>query len=265
MVISSRQNPRIKSLIALAKRKERERLGLMVVEGFEEVMVALSSGVRPTEVYFCPDLMASTSQLDMLQHHGMAGAEQFELSRDVFERAAYRQGPDGWLVVCDAVQATIEHISLSKNPLIIACQSVEKPGNLGAMLRTADAAGADAVVAVDAKTDWSNPNIVRASKGAVFAVPVADTQSVDMLAWLKKHKVRIIAATPDTTTLFTDIDMQGPIAICVGSEKFGLDDFWLQNADHKVRIPMFGKVDSLNVATSAALLTYEAIRQRGRV
>jgi len=264
MVISSRQNPKIKALIALGKRKERERLGLMVIEGYEELTVALQAGVQPTEVYFCPDIMGG-DQLALLQHRGLHNAEQLELSREAFERAAYRQGPDGWLAVCDAVQTNLDHIQLSKNPLIIVCQSVEKPGNLGAILRTADAAGADAVIAVDATTDWSNPNIVRASKGAVFAVPVADVSSEELLPWLKKHKITIVASTPDTQTLYTNIDASGSVALCVGAEKFGLTDFWLTNADHKVRIPMFGTVDSLNVATSAALLTYEAVRQRSRV
>jgi TrmH family RNA methyltransferase len=139
---------------------------------------------------------------------------------------------------------------------------VEKPGNLGAMLRTADAAGADAVITVDAVTDWGNPNVIRSSKGLVFAVPVADASREELLAWLRTHKINIVAATPDASLEFTATNLAGPVAIFVGAEKPGLTDFWLAHADIKVKIGMSGKANSLNVATSAALLMYEAVRQR---
>jgi TrmH family RNA methyltransferase len=145
----------------------------------------------------------------------------------------------------------------------VLCQGVEKPGNLGAMLRTADAAGADAVVAADPVTDWGNPNLVRASKGTVFSVPVASDSTEDTLAWLEAHGIALVATTPDTDLLHTDVDYTGPVAIAVGAEKYGLTDEVLERATHRVRIPMAGKANSLNVATSAAIVIYEAVRQRG--
>lgn len=161
-----------------------------------------------------------------------------------------------------ALKTSLDRLTLAKKPLLLVCEAVEKPGNLGAMLRTADAAGVHAVITVDAVTDWGNPNVIRASKGAVFSVPVADTTRDELLEWLQKHDIKIVAATPDTEELFTNVDMIQPVALFVGAEKPGLSDFWLNKADVKVRIPMSGKVNSLNVATSAALLTYEAVRQR---
>jgi TrmH family RNA methyltransferase len=153
-------------------------------------------------------------------------------------------------------------LELSENPLLLVCEAVEKPGNLGAMLRTADAVGADALISTASVTDWANPNVIRASKGAVFAVPVADTTNEALYDWLKERGIAIIASTPDTDLAFTTPDLKKPTALFVGSEKYGLTDFWLQKADYKVRIPMVGKVNSLNVATSGALLLYEAMRQR---
>ncbi|HEX4721119.1 MAG TPA: RNA methyltransferase, partial [Pseudonocardiaceae bacterium] len=180
----------------------------------------------------------------------------------VFEKIAYRESPDGWLAVVRTVPTDLAALDLSPNPLALVCESVEKPGNLGAMLRTADAVGADAVIAAQPITDWGNPNVVRASKGTVFAVPVAAADSVDVLAWARKGGLRVVAATPDTDTLFTDVDLSGPTVIAVGSEKHGLTDAWLEPADVLVRIPMAGLVNSLNVATSAAIMLYEALRQR---
>jgi TrmH family RNA methyltransferase len=150
------------------------------------------------------------------------------------------------------------------DPVVLVCERVEKPGNLGAMLRTADAAGVEALIAADPVTDWGNPNLVRASKGTVFSVPVASDPTADVLAWLDRHGIALVATTPDTDLDFTDVDYTGPVAIAVGAEKYGLTDRVLDHAAHKVRIPMVGKANSLNVATSAAIVLYEAVRQRRR-
>ncbi len=262
MVITSKQNPAIKALGTLRRRRDREQAGVTLVDGYEELLCALDSGVHIQHLYYCPELMGGGEQLARLKQLIADGTEATELSREVFAKVAYREGADGWLAVVPALQTGLGKLQVKQNPLLLICEAVEKPGNLGAMLRTADAAGADAVISVAGVTDWANPNVIRASKGAVFAVPVADTTQQECYAWLKDKNIAIIASTPDTDMPFTEPDLTAGVALFVGSEKHGLSDFWLQHADAKVRIPMAGKVNSLNVATSGALLLYEAIRQR---
>jgi len=263
MIITSRQNPKIKVVMQLRKRKARDELRLMLIEGYEELTMAVKSSVAIQQVFYCPELMLEAAQVALLGQ--IAHAEHIEVSRDIFEKIAYRESPDGWLAVAPELSARLANVQLppSKAALVIICESVEKPGNLGAILRTADAVGADAVIAADPITDWSNPNIVRASKGAVFSVPVASAATEELLAWLKANNITILAATPDTNTQYTSVDLQKSVAIAVGTEKYGLTSKWFDAAEHKVRIPMKGKIDSLNVATSAAIIAYEVLRQRG--
>lgn len=263
MIITSLQNPRIKQIVALRDRRDRERTGLMRVEGFEEVSLALTSGAQPRMLFVCPALFRSPDQAVLIKQVENSGAEVIEVSAPVFQKMAYREGPDGWLATFPTISVRLDTIQLSPNPLVIVAEAVEKPGNLGAMLRTADAAGVDAVIAADPHTDWSNPNIVRSSKGALFSVPVAAADTTATIRWLQQRGIRIVAATPQATTLYTDIDLHGPVAIAVGEEKYGLSDAWFAAADIQVRIPMIGKVNSLNVATATALLVYEVVRQRG--
>lgn len=262
VIITSRHNLRVKSVLALRRRRDREAAGVTLIEGFEELSLALASGVRPTTLFYCFDLMGDQSRQDLLKKIAHLGTELLQVSREVFEKLAYRESPDGWLAIAPALQTNLRQLKLGETPLLLVCESVEKPGNLGAILRTADAAGVDAVIATDAATDWGNPNIVRASKGAVFSTQIASTTNEELLAWLRERDIKIIATTPDTETSYTQADLTGPVAIFVGTEKHGLSDFWLKNADIKTLIPMVGKIDSLNVATSAALLAYEAVRQR---
>jgi len=190
------------------------------------------------------------------------GAEVVQVSRPVFEKIAYREGPDGWLAVVPAVAAGLDRLNLGPRPLVLVCAGLEKPGNLGAILRTADAAGVAAVIAADPVTDWGNPNVVRASKGTIFSVPVASATSAEVLDWAGDLGLQIVAATPDAQQLVSEIDLTGPTAIAVGAEQTGLSAQWLERADVRVRIPMFGRADSLNVSTSAAIITYEVVRQR---
>ncbi|HSE61837.1 MAG TPA: RNA methyltransferase [Candidatus Saccharimonadales bacterium] len=264
MVITSKQNPKIKSVAKLRQRREREKTGLTLIDGYEELAVATASGVAIETLYHCPELMGGEDQRRRLMALVSGGMEAYELTRDVFEKIAYREGPDGWLAVVKAPKTDLTSLSLRERPLLLICETVEKPGNLGAMLRTADAAGADAVISVTGVTDWGNPNIIRASKGAVFTVPVANATLDEALAWLKARNIAVIASTPDTTTIYTDTAMREGVALTVGSEKYGHTSEWLQAAQVKVRIPMVGQVNSLNVATSAALLLYEAVRQRNQ-
>lgn len=262
--LTSATNPRLKSLIALRKRRVREADGVTLLEGYEELGLALSAGVRPLALYTCADLMLEPSrQQDVVEAARAAGAQIVTVDRGAFEKVAYREGPDGFLAVVPGVNAHPRELELPENPLLLVAEGVEKPGNLGAMLRTADAVGVDGVIAADPVTDWGNPNVVRGSKGTVFSVPVAAASTEETLAWLQEKNIPLIAATPDTEIMHTDIDYTGPVAIAVGTEKYGLTDAVLSAATTKVRIPMVGQVNSLNVATSAAILLYEAMRQRG--
>jgi TrmH family RNA methyltransferase len=263
LIITSPANARLKSLVALRRRRAREEAGTTLIEGYDELSLALDAGVVPRTVYFCPELMLHPDvQRDVVTRVRALGSETQQLGRAAFEKVAYREGPDGFLAVVDAVTRTCADLTVGEAPLVLLCQGVEKPGNLGAMLRTADAAGAAAVIAADPVTDWGNPNLVRA--GTVFSVPVATDSTEATLQWLRDHDITLVATTPDTDLDYTDVDYTGPVAVAVGAEKYGLTDEVLAAAQRKVRIPMAGRANSLNVATSAAIVIYEAVRQRGR-
>ena len=263
LIITSPANARLKSLVSLRRRRAREDAGLTLIEGYDELSLAMDAGVVPRTVYHCPELMFDPAvQQDVLLRVQALGADTQQLGRAAFEKVAYREGPDGFLAVVDSVVRTCDDLSVGPAPLALLCQGVEKPGNLGAMLRTADAAGVEAVVAVDPVTDWSNPNLVRASKGTVFSVPVASAGTAEALEWLSEHGIALAATTPDTDLDYTDVDYTGPIAIAVGAEKYGLTDEILAAATYRISIPMAGRANSLNVATSAAVVIYEAVRQR---
>jgi TrmH family RNA methyltransferase len=259
--ITSPANPRIKQLVALRRRRSREQSGVTLVEGLAEIELALTAGVHPQTLYYCRQL-ATAESLPLAERAAALGAEVIHLSRPVFEKVSYREGPDGWLAVVAAVGSELASVQLPPRPLVLICAGLEKPGNLGAILRTADAAGVAAVIAADPVTDWGNPNVVRASKGTVFSVPVASASTAEVLDWTAKHGLQIVAATPEATTLVTDTDLTGATAIAVGAEQAGLSPDWLDSASVRVRIPMFGRADSLNVSTSAAIIAYEAVRQR---
>ena len=260
--ISSTANPRVKALLRLRQRRHRDEAGETLVEGFEELSLALAAGVIPKVVYHCPQL-ASEREWDAVHRtSALESAELIQVSPTVFAKIAYRESPDGWLAVLPSVPASLDALVPGPQPLILVCAGVEKPGNLGAMLRTADAAGVTAVIAADPGTDWSNPNVIRASKGSVYTVPVAAASEHEVLAWLAERAIPVLAATPGAQTLYTDLDLRGPLAIAVGAEDVGLSPGWLAAAHLRALIPMNGQVDSLNVSASAAILLYEAVRQR---
>ena len=259
--ITSASNPRLKELVALRRRRTREETGSTLLEGTEELSLALEAGVTPFAVYHCPELMQDYGP-EVVETARAAGAQVVELSRTAFDKVAYREGPDGVLAKVPAPGLSWDEVELPAHPFVLLVEGVEKPGNLGAMLRTADAAGVDLVVAADCVTDWGNPNVVRGSKGTVFSVPVVATTREE--AWTRLHDlgVRIVATTPDTDVEHTDVDYSGGVAVAVGSEKYGLTPEALAASDHRVRIPMVGRANSLNVATSAAIVLYEGVRQR---
>ncbi len=262
MIITSPHNPRVKEVLALRDRKERERTGLTRVEGYEELDLALASGARPRTLFFCPEMFRQSEQEALVDRVRAAGAEVIQVGERVFEKIAYREGPDGWLATFPSPARALDALPLGASPFVVVAEAVEKPGNLGAMLRTADAAGVDALISAAPLTDWGNPNIVRSSKAALFTVPVAAADNAPTINWLRQHGIQIITALPEATMLYTDVDLRGPVAIVVGSEKHGLSAAWRGGDAVSVRIPMTGRVNSLNVATATALLVYEVVRQR---
>ena len=262
LLITSPANPRLKALIALRRRRVREETGTTLVEGHEELVLALASGVRPQTLFVCPELSGPGGAEDVVEHARQLGAEIVRLNAAAFQRVAYREGPDGVLAVVPAVGHALGTLICGPDALVLVAQRVEKPGNLGAMLRTADAAGVGAVIAADPVTDWGNPNVVRASKGTVFAVPVAAATTAETLAWLGANHTRLVVTTPETDLRYTEVDLTGNVAVAVGAEKHGADDTLLAAAAYRIRIPMHGKANSLNVAASAAVVLFEARRQR---
>ena len=256
MDITSLQNPRVKHIVRLREdKRQRHKDGMLLVEGYDEIQLAISAGHTPQTLLTAPEI-ASRQLL-------FPSAETITVNRPVFEKISYRDNPDGWLAVFPIPQSTFESIKLqTDNPLVIVAESVEKPGNLGAMLRTADAAGVDAFLVCDPRVDLWNPNVIRASRGAVFSLPVVECDNASALNWLGVNNIQVLAATPSAEIMYSDVDMTQPTAIAVGTEDEGLTDFWMNNADVKVKIPMMGRVNSLNVSVSTALIVYDALRQR---
>ena len=271
--ITSPANPRLKALLALRRRRAREETGRTLVEGHEEIRLALEAGVTPRTLYVSEELFSPSgragsqhigTQPELVERLRATGVEIVRLSPAVYGKVSYREGPDGLLAVVDNVGMPLSSLHVDGDHWLgLVTQGVEKPGNLGAMLRTADAAGADAVVAADPVTDWGNPNVVRASKGTLFALPVASATTTETLDWLKSGDVTLVVTTPETEVVHTEVDYRGRVAIAVGSEKHGADETLLEAATHRVRIPMHGRANSLNVSVAAAIVLYEAVRQRG--
>lgn len=256
MDITSLQNPRVKYIVKLRDdKRQRRQDGLMLVEGWDEIQLALSAGYKPHTILSAPELAS--------RHIDGGEAEHLTVNRAVFEKMSYRENPDGWLAVFPLPRTTLADLKLSASPLLVVAESIEKPGNLGAILRTVDAAQVDALLVCDPRVDLWNPNVVRASRGAIFSVPVVECDNKSALELLKARNIRVLAATPSADVIYSQIDMRDSIAIAVGTEDEGLTDFWISNSDLKVRIPMMGKVNSLNVSVSTALIVYEAVRQRG--
>lgn len=255
MNITSLQNPRVKHVVKLREdKRQRQRDGLILVEGWDEINLALASGLEARTIFTAPELVSR--QMERLS------AEVITVNRAVFEKISYRENPDGWLALFATPDISLEDIKLSDLPFIIVAESVEKPGNLGAILRTADAAGVDALLVCDPRVDLYNPNVIRASRGAVFSVPCVELSNQKAMDYLRQNRMQVLAATPQAETLYTEVNLNVPIALAVGTEDKGLTDFWLSQSDVNVEIPMVGKVNSLNVSIATSLIVYEAVRQR---
>lgn len=262
--ISSLQNPRVKQLVKLRDRRPRDEAGVFLVEGYREIRRALEKRVALTELYFSPDWFLGENEPALLAQAEAAGAQLFELTKEAFAKVAYRERPDGLLAVAPQWKRALADLALPAAPFLLVVEAIEKPGNLGTILRSADAAGCDAVIVCDPVTDIFNPNVVRASTGVLFSVPLVVEESARVQAWLKEKGVRTVATTPAAEKIYSDADLRGPLAVVMGSEQYGLSEFWLKNADLPVRIPMAGQADSLNVAMATIITLFEAVRQRGR-
>ncbi len=260
--ITSLQNPRVKQLVKLRDRRPRDEAGVFLIEGYREIRRALEKQLPLQEVYFSPDWFLGENERALLATAEAAGARLFELSKDAFAKVAYRERPDGLLAVAPQWKRQLEDLNLPAEPFLLVVEAIEKPGNLGTILRSADAAGCHAVIVCDPVTDIFNPNVVRASTGVLFSVPLVVETSERVLSWLRERRVRTIATTPAAEQLYTDSDLSGPLAVVMGSEQYGLSEFWLKHADLPVRIPMAGQADSLNVAMATIITLFEAVRQR---
>lgn len=262
--IRSPHNPRIKNLVRLRDGRHRRRQNLFIIEGRRELSRALEKGIALSEVYFAPEHFPSPEYQEIVTTAQAGGAEVYHLSKVAFTKCAYRQGPDGLLAVAPQWKHTFEDIRLSLLPLILVLESVEKPGNLGALLRSADAAGVDAVILADPVTDIFNPNVIRSSQGAVFSQTVVVSDNAAARDWLLHQNIHCFVTTPKAEQDYWHADLTQPAAIVLGSEKEGLSEFWLDPESTAVRlkIPLHGRSDSLNVAAAAAVILFETLRQR---
>ncbi|MCF0172775.1 MAG: RNA methyltransferase [Bacteroidales bacterium] len=257
--ISSLQNDRIKSLVVLqSKSRCRKESGLFPVEGRREISNCLAGGYAIESLFFCPEIISE----DDLAPLAAACNKNFEVSPAVYSKISYREGTEGVVAVFHSRPHRLEDLNVGDTPFVVVLESVEKPGNLGAILRTADAADVAAVIVCDPLTDLYNPNLIRASMGGLFTVPVATCTSREACNWLKAQGMQILTAQLQDSRPYYDTDMCRPTAVVFGTESEGLTDFWRAEADAHILIPMLGKLDSLNVATSVAILSYEAVRQK---
>lgn len=263
--ISSLQNPRVKQLVKLRDRHEREESNLFLIEGYRELLRAADAGHPIEAVFICPPLFLGSNESSLITRLTNQGTKLWNCSEAVFRKISYRDRPDGLIGLAPQTHLKLSDLAEKLNksaPFLVVAEAIEKPGNLGTILRSSDAVGLDGLIVCDRCTDIHNPNVVRASVGTLFTVPVVEADGEETLQWLREHKISIVAATPSAKTEFTEVDLSGPIAIAVGTEQLGLSKRWMTQADIQVRIPMRGVADSLNVAMATTLLLYEALRQR---
>jgi TrmH family RNA methyltransferase len=257
--IVSLQNPKIKDVVKLRDRRCRDETGFFLIEGFRELKRAIDAGRKIDHIFYCPEMFLGSSEEALLQQ---SKAELVECSPQVFQKMSYRDRPDGLLGVAPQMHLRLSDLVLKPTSFFLVAESIEKPGNLGTILRSADAAGVDAVIVCDPTTDIHNPNVVRSSVGTLFTVPVIEASNEETMAFFQQHRIATVAATPHAQLEFTQADFKVPLAILVGTEQYGLSELWMRHADIQVRIPMLGVADSLNVASATTLMLYEVVRQR---
>ncbi len=261
-VITSAHNDAVKHLVKLRDRRTREKEQLTLLEGYRELTRAWEYGMEITEVFFSPSHFLGENEYPLLEKMSASGILVRQLAPQLLEKVTYRDRPEGLLAVAKMKKHLLSDLPVDPNGLYLVAETVEKPGNLGSMLRSADAVGVAGFILCEKGTDIYNPNVIRASTGAIFSVPLAECSNAEAMKFLRDNNIRVLAATPHTDKRYTDVDLTGGVAVVVGSEQNGLSDFWLDEADLPVVIPMLGKIDSLNVSTATTVLLYEAARQR---
>jgi len=260
--ITSVTNPRIKTIVHLRDSHKRKKKNCILVEGYREVCCALEAKVVLREIYLCPELLDDSQKSRIDKIKSSLNTPVYETTRKVFSQISYGERLEGILAVGEPPQHSFDEFKSKKDFLFIVVEGVEKPGNLGAILRTCDGAGVDGIIVCDNQTDIYNPNVIRSSLGTIFSKKVIKSSPEDAFQFLKSNNVKICATLPQAQKIYTQANLVGSLAIVVGSEHAGLSDFWIRHADECVRIPMIGKADSLNVSASTAILIYETIRQR---
>ena len=262
-VLTSFANPRVKAAGALRDRRQRDRTGLTLIDGARELRRALEAGVTVVEAFVCEPLLAGPDARAVFDRLRAKGTTLHTTSEPLFAKLAFGERAEGIVAVVQIPTTRLDDLALPPVPLVVVIEGVEKPGNVGALLRSADGAGVDAVVVASPRTDLFNPNAIRASAGTIFSVPLAVAATADVIAWLRARSIRIVAAQVEAERLYTATNLRGPVAIVVGAEDDGLTDAWTGPEVDAVRLPMLGVADSLNVSVSGAVLLYEARRQRG--
>lgn len=256
--LTSTQNPKVKSLLALEKPRERKKQCLFRIEGKKEIGMALEAGYKIGNLFFCEALISVEEATALVPEKTLL----IPVSKDIFDKIAVRENSGGVIAVAEQKVHRLDQLKLSKNPLLLILESVEKPGNLGAILRTADAAAIDAVIICDPTTDFYNPNVVRSSIGCLFTNQVASATSEETIEWLKENNIEIFCTYLKASVPYHTIDYTKPCAIVMGTEATGLSAIWVNNSKANIIIPMRGKIDSMNVSTAAAVMVFEATRQR---
>ena len=265
LYIQSRQNDQVKNLVKLRERKHRERQSCCLIEGLREITHALTAGFEITHLYYCTDYFSSDLHATFITEHKDAGSfPVIGMSPDAFTKASHREGPDGLIAIAVQQGNVLTDLSLKQTPLLLVLEGIEKPGNLGAILRSADGAGVDAVILVDCVLDLYNPNAIRSSQGLIFSLPIVSADRDTLADWLGAKNIVCYATTPDTEKLHWEVNYQQGLALFMGSESNGLSPYWLEKSTKQIRIPMAGQADSLNVAAAAAVCLYEANRQRAQ-
>lgn len=257
--ITSAQNPKIKNILALEKARERQSQNLFVAEGIKELTLALAGDYKLTSVFFCPEIVDLTEVQTIVKNDQLL----IPVDRNVFNKIAYRESTGGVIALAEQKQHRLETLKLSSASLVLVLEGVEKPGNLGAVLRTADAAGIDAVILCDPRADFYNPNVIRSSVGCVFTNQLASASSEETIAWLREKNIAIYCTYLKASKPYHEVDYTKSCAIIMGTESQGLSDKWIKNSSANIIIPMQGQIDSMNVSTAAAVVIFEAARQRG--
>lgn len=261
--ITSTQNPKVKAILRLKDKRERDETGLYLIEGFRELFRAHEGKASIESLFVWSELFLKDNEYNLIHSFKEQGVAVYHCSQNVFEKISYRDRPDGLLAIARQNPQKLEDLSLDhKAAFLVIAVSIEKPGNLGTILRSADAVGADAIIVVDQVTDIYNPNVVRASVGTLFTQPVMEASSEEVFDWLAKNQVQIVTTSPSAKKIYTQVDYRIPTAIVVGSEQYGLPSQWFDKAQQNVYIPMCGHADSLNAATCTTLMLYEVLRQR---